>query len=584
MATRADLRHETENSVSRITREGKKITYRLNVLQHPERARACGQGKKSHADRRPVDPPPVVEMRIFESDCRDEGLGTDITFIYNANFFLFATLVTTPTPPGEPNVQTTGAPVLSGVPVAGVAYLDKPTRAGYFIFPDLSVRNEGWYRLIFHLYEQTKDPKDMTEGPQQPVSPPVPGKVPGPQQWSDFRLEVVTAPFLVSSAKKFPGLAQSTALSRMIADQGCRVRIRRDVRMRRRGDKRPENYDYDEERGYRGRADRYATPDTYANAPERPRSTSISTVDPYYSQRRPSGVDYQHPIPPPYQRPMPPTPGSSSTPIPHPIAAPHAGVSSAMPSPVPAHTHAPAIPPAPMAGPPPAHTPSYQSSGHLSFVSTQAQYPPPPPSHVPQPVATPTKVYYPRPSISHGRNPSISAEYEPMDYPNSRLAADRPSYQKPPQPNALPPLRRLSELTPPGEPHYPHETPGATRTQTKMPSLPPINTVAGEFTAPTSQPSSSIGSSPGIPSNDYGPVKSLWETNPAHSKRTHEESFGYDERPLHNFKRPDVESYPSGLQRRPSYERSYVPPPDQMAYKRANGSMASKPATMNWEV
>ncbi|KAK3073454.1 velum formation- protein, partial [Coniosporium uncinatum] len=52
-------------------------------------------------------------------------------------------------------------PVLTGTPVAGMAYLDRPQPAGYFIFPDLSVRHEGKYRLAFALFEELKEAKDM---------------------------------------------------------------------------------------------------------------------------------------------------------------------------------------------------------------------------------------------------------------------------------------------------------------------------------------------------------------------------------------------------------------------------------------
>lgn len=38
--------NETESSASRMTRDGKQITYRLKVLQQPMRARACGSGAK----------------------------------------------------------------------------------------------------------------------------------------------------------------------------------------------------------------------------------------------------------------------------------------------------------------------------------------------------------------------------------------------------------------------------------------------------------------------------------------------------------------------------------------------------------
>ncbi|KAI9923617.1 velvet protein [Aspergillus wentii] len=386
MATRAPMLapvNETTHSVSRVTREGKKLTYKLAVMQQPERARACGAGAKSSADRRPVDPPPVVELRIFESDPNDDMHQTDITFAYNANFFLFATLDTArPIAHGRvPAIPS--CPVLTGVPVAGVAYLDRPTQAGYFIFPDLSVRHEGRYRLNFNLYEEIKDPKDADKDtPMQntmarsPLSKPT-----APQSSLNFRLEVKSAPFSVYSAKKFPGLSTSTALSRVIAEQGCRVRIRRDVRMRRRGDKRTEDYEFDEERVYARSSDKYQTPDAHVTTPfERPRSTSTSTIDPQYAygpdaQRRPSATDYGFPAPPPYQRTIPPGP----------------------PGPAP---------------PTPSHAQAYNS--HLTFTATQSQSqyqaPPLPPT---QQVANPPSAYSPHISHVHTRSSSNATEYEP---------------------------------------------------------------------------------------------------------------------------------------------------------------------------
>lgn len=189
--------------------------------------------KIASADRRPVDPPPVVELRILEGEAK-----TDITFSYNANFFLYTTLENArPIAQCRVPTATTSFPVLTGMPVAGMAYLDRPGPAGYFIFPDLSVRHEGKYRLSFNLFEELKDPKDADAEPL-PGSPKMadvrPKNPMSPQAHVCFRLEVKSVPFNVYSAKKFPGLAESTALSRIVAEQGCRVRIRRDVRMRRR--------------------------------------------------------------------------------------------------------------------------------------------------------------------------------------------------------------------------------------------------------------------------------------------------------------------------------------------------------------
>ncbi|ESU06761.1 hypothetical protein FGSG_11955 [Fusarium graminearum PH-1] len=220
-------KRDTTAQFHRVTRGNRSLWYQLTVLQQPERARACGSGMKANSDRRPVDPPPVVELRIVEGPTLEEG--KDVTFDYNANFFLYASLeharpiascrVSTPT--------TNNPPILTGVPASGMAYLDRPSEAGYFIFPDLSVRHEGLYRLTFSLFETTKEEQDFDIQPADGDLPP----------GVDFRMEIKTDPFSVFSAKKFPGLMESTQLSKTVADQGCRVRIRRDVRMRKRDTK-----------------------------------------------------------------------------------------------------------------------------------------------------------------------------------------------------------------------------------------------------------------------------------------------------------------------------------------------------------
>lgn len=179
-----------------------------------------------------MDPPPVVQLRILEGEAK-----RDITFSYNANFFLYTTLEQA-RPIAQGRVTSTAQasfPVLTGTPVAGIAYLDRPDLAGYFVFPDLSVRHEGKYRLSFNLYEEVKDLKDADAGPAGTSSEVAEIKhAPmAPQKHVHYRLEVKSMPFSVFSAKRFPGLTESTNISRIVAEQGCRVRIRRDVRMRR---------------------------------------------------------------------------------------------------------------------------------------------------------------------------------------------------------------------------------------------------------------------------------------------------------------------------------------------------------------
>lgn len=194
-------------------------------------------------------------------------------------------------------VQTAAAtnpPILTGVPASGMAYLDRPAEAGYFIFPDLSVRHEGYFRLSFSLFETTKEEKDFDLEPSDPNLPP----------GVDWRMEIKTQPFNVFSAKKFPGLMESTQLSKTVADQGCRVRIRRDVRMRKR-DSKGNGFDRRDDE-YRRRTGTPATEDPIS-ARSRSHSNSSEQRMAYGAEhhRRPPGIDGYHP----HQQAHPPPPG-----------------------------------------------------------------------------------------------------------------------------------------------------------------------------------------------------------------------------------------------------------------------------------
>ena len=274
----ADVVPESMNTIRRETKDGRTLFYKMTVIQQPDQARACGSGMKANSDRRPVDPPPVVELRILEGPTIEQA--KDITFDYNAHFFLFASLETSRQIAQPRNTPASNPPILTGVPASAMAYLDRPHEAGYFIFPDLSVRHEGYYHLSFSLFETTKDKKDLD------ISDTV------LEAGVDYRMEVKTKAFCVYSAKKFPGLKQSTNLSIAVAEQGCRVRIRRDVRMRKRDlktqDERP-----------RHRTVTPANEDHYMR--NRSASNSSEHRVPYstHSSRRPSVGAQPHVVPPP---------------------------------------------------------------------------------------------------------------------------------------------------------------------------------------------------------------------------------------------------------------------------------------------
>ncbi|KAI9271629.1 velvet factor [Phascolomyces articulosus] len=77
---------------------------------------------------------------------------------------------------------------------------------GFFVFGNLCVRVEGQYRLRFTLFEIT------TQGAISLKS-------------------IYSNPFTVYSAKAFPGMLESTFLSRTFSDQGVRLRIRKEHRV-----------------------------------------------------------------------------------------------------------------------------------------------------------------------------------------------------------------------------------------------------------------------------------------------------------------------------------------------------------------
>ncbi|KAF8930470.1 hypothetical protein BGZ47_000536 [Haplosporangium gracile] len=86
----------------------------------------------------------------------------------------------------------------------------------YFSFPDLSVRTEGVYTLKFSLMQFANFEFDEK----------------GRSHASMLIAEETSEPFTVYSAKKFPGMTESTELSKAFASQGLKIPIRNDLRAR----------------------------------------------------------------------------------------------------------------------------------------------------------------------------------------------------------------------------------------------------------------------------------------------------------------------------------------------------------------
>ncbi|KAL2150818.1 hypothetical protein VTH82DRAFT_7381 [Thermothelomyces myriococcoides] len=174
--------------------------FELAVRQQPKYACvAIGKGK----ERKPIDPPPIVQLLV--NPRKDPAR----TFLQNPYLILTARLIRKGDDDGQDDQSTPKESDLTGTLVSSLYSLKDTdnSQGGFFVFGDLSVRRVGTYRLAFILYELRLAEKEC---------------------WLLSR--TVSDPFVVYATKTFPGLAESTFLTRSFSDQGVRLRLRKDSR------------------------------------------------------------------------------------------------------------------------------------------------------------------------------------------------------------------------------------------------------------------------------------------------------------------------------------------------------------------
>ncbi|KAK5118415.1 hypothetical protein LTR62_002929 [Meristemomyces frigidus] len=212
---------------ARLGSRGSNLHFTLLIRQQPAAARACGFGER---DRRVIDPPPILELRTTDAETgapRDD---------HQAMLALHCTLMTpdgrhddTEVPGSEPNTQATrrlmGTLVSSPYPAK-----DEHDVAGlFFVFPDLSCRSPGRYRLRFKLIRI--DPANMRPGQSSPVV-----------------ANIMSDIFAVFTAKDFPGMRASSALLKALRRQGLNVGVKKGSEARKgKGKTKKEESDSDDE-------------------------------------------------------------------------------------------------------------------------------------------------------------------------------------------------------------------------------------------------------------------------------------------------------------------------------------------------
>lgn len=239
-------------AVNQMTSRRDHIEYQLTVREQPKQSRMCGVGEK--ADRRPIDPAPIVQLRVITHDRpvrqgdlvetasvappveRRPGQGAKLPktpgvrkglpvstalgdgwedkawYLENPYFFMYAMLCHAETDEELHLLSDGKTRYTSGSCVSCLYHLKDidGSHQGFFVFPDLSIRVEGRYRLKLCLFE--------TIG-----------------QSVHHCKSIYSDPFHVYTAKRFPGMEESTKLSKSFAEQGLKVRVRKHPRSRRRG-------------------------------------------------------------------------------------------------------------------------------------------------------------------------------------------------------------------------------------------------------------------------------------------------------------------------------------------------------------
>ncbi|KAK9457234.1 velvet factor-domain-containing protein [Dipodascopsis uninucleata] len=178
-------------------REIRSSDYILTIRQQPILSKSFPLSDRNLTDRKAVDPPPIIQLTILDGDLQRDWLSSPF-------FFMCATLWDEN---GHGPVQRPPSETLAGTLVSSLHRVrdGEDREGGFFVFGDLSVRLEGRFRLQFSLFE-------MLDG----------GQV-------EFITSVMSDIITIYSAKHFPGVLESTALSRQFSDQGVRLRLRKET-------------------------------------------------------------------------------------------------------------------------------------------------------------------------------------------------------------------------------------------------------------------------------------------------------------------------------------------------------------------
>jgi hypothetical protein len=167
----------------------------LIIRQQPRDALVVAKGKERA--RKSVDSPPMVELRVKRT------VDPQQQFLQNLHLTMVVSLYKADKDEPLPGESLIGTLASSIHKIKDFNNQD----AGFFIFGDISVRVLGTYRLHFSLFELRPD-----------------------EMYIQHLSTITSEKFTVVAPKDFKGMEESTYLSRTVADQGVRLRLRKEAR------------------------------------------------------------------------------------------------------------------------------------------------------------------------------------------------------------------------------------------------------------------------------------------------------------------------------------------------------------------
>jgi len=209
--------------------------YILGIRQQPIAARACGFGER---DRRVIDPPPIVQLSLKDFDPQSPDDISELRWPFNIVHCALLSVssqssaqdatsdVTMVQDPNQSNRQSrrlmgtlVSSPFVGTDPETPESSHQNARLGCFFVFPDLSCRQNGLYRLRFTLMKvNMPNMSSPSEGGQGSIAGSVDSEI-----------------FEVFSAKDFPGMRASTALTKELKRQGATVSVKKGKGQRKRG-------------------------------------------------------------------------------------------------------------------------------------------------------------------------------------------------------------------------------------------------------------------------------------------------------------------------------------------------------------